>query len=225
MINLTYLFIFIFFLLIIVLAITFFIHGIVFLSSFSSNKKAILEDLNKYDIYLWGHSLGGYAVGTALCFNNPKVKKIINVTGFNTESSFVTSFVKGAKLIGFGFFLRNLFRNGKYGTYSFTKGLKKNKDTKVLFIAGEKDTVVPPALSSEIYKKYEGDNLKVKILPNKGHSPFVTVECEEAQQQIFKDFGLLGGGEHVPYNVWINHEKYAQVDMDVYSMMIDFYNN
>ena len=183
------------------------------------------EDLNKYDIYLWGHSLGGYAVGAALNFYNPKVKKIINVTGFNNESSFVTSFVKGANIIGWGFFLRNLVRNGKYGLYSFTGGLKKNKDTKVLFIGGEDDKVVPPELSSKKYKKYENDHVEVLTLPKKGHSPFVTVECEEAQAQIFEDFGLLGGGESIPYNVWINHEKYAQVDMDVYSKMIDFYNN
>ena len=183
------------------------------------------RDLDRYDIYLWGHSVGGYAVGAALCFNNPRIKKIINVSGFDIECNFVTGFVKGAKIIEYAFYLRNIFRNGKYGTYSFIRGLKKNKNTKVLYIGGEADLLVTPKASSLRFKKYESDKVEIDILPERGHSPYVTLECEKAQGPIFKDFGLLGGGENVPYSPWIDHEKYAQVDEDVYSKMLDFYNN
>lgn len=50
MINFTFLFIFVLFLLMIVLAIAVFIQGIMFISSFSTNKKEILDAIKNYDV-------------------------------------------------------------------------------------------------------------------------------------------------------------------------------
>lgn len=182
------------------------------------------EELSKYDIYLFGHSLGGFASECTLNFKNDKIKKIVSISGFNSEQSFITSSMKYLKPIGWLFTLRNALYAGRYAFYSFGSGLRRNKTTSVYYLQGEKDTIVNPEDSKALLDKFQRNNLKAEFLPGHYHSPYNTIESEEKQNEVFKVFGMLGGG-NAPSSLDINYEKYSIIDDEVYKKIIDFYNN
>ena len=174
-------------------------------------------ELNKYPLYVFGHSWGGFIAFSSLRYSK-NIKKVISVAGFTNEGCFsptVSLLIK----------LRNFFYYGFDAFYNNRKSVRKS-NAKMMYLQGDHDLVVNPAFAG---KKYEIDakknpNLSVVILPNKGHCPYNDDESQAAQDKVLGEFGLLGG-VYVPDDHFVDFTKISKVDEKVYKIIVDFYNN
>lgn len=180
------------------------------------------EKYNKYPLYLFGHSWGAFTASTALHYSK-RIEKTILVSGFDRQSDFVLNGNPLGVLLSLSIKFRDLIIYKKAAKLSLVKSLK-NTNSKVLYLQGENDIVVNPKYSgkrfAEIFKNYE--NIDVKILPNKEHTPFVTNKAQKEQNKVAELFGTTGG-KLVPLEVEIDYEKISEPDMKVYKMMSDFF--
>ena len=183
------------------------------------------DSINKLPLYLFGHSWGGYVVINSLNIKDNNVKKIISVAGFNNDNDLSISFSKAAKLLSWAIYLRNFVRFGKLAFYSSKKSLLKNSSAKVLYLQGEEDNIVPVTMSGAKFKEIESKNnlLRVEMIPDKGHAPYVTIKAQNAQNEVMKELGLFGGALS-NFNKNIDYEKLSELDPKVLQIILDFYN-
>lgn len=180
------------------------------------------EELNKYPLYLMGHSWGGYAALASLNLNY-KIDKVVSFCGFDSEIGMFTTASKLMKLLKPFVVLRNYFHYGKYATMSASKALKSTK-AKVLYLQGENDVVVHKSISSSLFKSIDNKNIRVEVLKDKGHSPMFTIENEKEQATLLASFGMLGGVETDPtFNV--DYRKISEIDPDILHLVIEFLDN
>ena len=175
------------------------------------------EELSKYPLYVFGHSWGGYAA-----FSSPRyskdIKKVVSISGFYNEGVF-------AHQVSFLVKLRNFFIVGNDAFFDNRKAVK-HTDAKMYYLQGENDLVINPRFAGEKYAKLaeKCPNLKVELLPNKGHTPYNDDESQKEQDKVLGEFGLLGG-VLVPIEHYIDFRKISKVDENVYQKIIDFYSN
>lgn len=174
------------------------------------------------EIDLLGHSWGGFAVLNALNFKDVKINKIVSFAGFDNDGKFCAGNSKFLRAISFIITFRNFLYCGKYAFFSASKGLKKNLDTKVYYLQGKLDTVVNPKDSGYKFEKIENPNLKVEMLENKYHSPFIESSAEKEAMKVLAEFGMFGGGD-APMDT-IDYEKISTPDMDIYQKVLNFLN-
>ncbi|MCR5332950.1 MAG: lysophospholipase [Bacilli bacterium] len=180
------------------------------------------EELGKNPLYVLGHSWGGYSALAVLAVNN-KPLKVISLAGFNSEVDLYNGYVKGIKFLKPYFYLHNKIKYGKLGNLSGVDGLKVT-DAKVLYLQGENDLVVPPAISSDLFKEVKKDNISIEMLPHKGHSFFFSFNSEENQGKLLAKYGLLGGVDK-DYNNFVDYRKMSELDPDIYSKIVSFFDN
>lgn len=184
------------------------------------------ETINKLDLYLLGHSWGGFTVINALNIKDNDIKKIISISGFNNENDLIKPSSKIVKYLSWAIYIRNFFHYGKLAFFSSYKSLLNNKSAKVMYLQGEDDNIVSPNLSGYKFKEIEEKNnlLKVIMFKDKGHAPQVTKKAQEEQDKVLKELGLFGG-DLTNYNKQIDYEELSTIDEDVYQLILDFYNN
>ena len=141
---------------------------------------------------LYGHSMGGYAVG--VCINKyENIKRVVSISGFDTPHSFLyhVSSVKFGKfkamVIYFPIFVACLFKLG----FSFNEKASKNinnSNKDIFIIHGNEDETV--SLKDSIYKKIEKSNHKnIKSLLitdpiHNGHNSIIaSTDCVKYQQK------------------------------------------
>ena len=174
------------------------------------------------EINLLGHSWGGFAVLNALNFKDIKINKIVSFAGFDNDGKFCAGNSKFLRAFSFVITLRNALYCGKYAFYSASKGLKLNKDTKVYYLQGKLDETVNPKDSGYVFEKINNPNLKVEMLDNKYHSPFIADSAEKEAMKVLKDFGIFGGG-NAPLDT-IYYENISTPDMEIYQKVLNFLN-
>lgn len=184
------------------------------------------ETINKLDLYLLGHSWGGFTVINALNIKDNDIKKIISISGFNNENDLIKPSSKIVKYLSWAIYIRNFCRYGRASFFSSYKSLLNNKSAKVMYLQGEDDNIVSPNLSGYKFKEIEEKNnlLKVIMFKDKGHAPQVTKKAQEEQDKVLKELGLFGG-DLTNYNKQIDYEELSTIDEDVYQLILDFYNN
>ncbi len=181
------------------------------------------QKLQGYPLYLFGHSWGGYAVLNALNFTDFDIKKVISVSGFNSEIDFILSFAKKLKLLKPILYLDSYLHNGKYTKLTALKGLEKT-ESKVLFLQGEDDVTVSLNISGHLFKKIQNPNVHVELLKGKGHTPFVDEYSQNMQNTVMAKYGFLGGVD-IPLDEGVDYRKISLPDEKIYQMMLDFYND
>ncbi len=181
------------------------------------------QELQRYPLYLFGHSWGGYAVLNALNFDEFIIQKVVSVSGFNSEIDFIVSFMRKLKYIKFMLYVYEFLHYGKFANINAIKGLEKTK-AKVLFIQGKDDKTVPLSISGDLFNSIKRDNIEVKLLPNKGHTPFVDENSEKMQGEVMAQYGFLGGVDISPFK-GVDFRKISNPDKNVYKLMLDFYDN
>ncbi len=149
------------------------------------------DEYKNKDFYLYGHSMGGYAVA-AVANKNEHIKKIVSISAFNKPMEILISFIKqNKKILGYLAFLplhlASLFHFGLHYNENAANVLKKSNKN-VLVIHGEKDQTVK--LKHSIYNKKDkikNDKISFKLMTEEYHnshnSVIASTECVIYQKE------------------------------------------
>lgn len=178
------------------------------------------KGLKRYSI---GHSWGGY---TALmsCRNEYHIEKCVSMSGFNSPLGEFISMAPILKNPILRFLVRTKFRLelGENGNVSAVNVLSKSS-TKVLYIGGSRDTMVPSSAFSDILKKELGDNkglLTYYQVNDRGHQCYLTKESEA----YLNSLGKQGIGKiDSPIGLTMDPYKATEEDPEVKKTIIHFF--
>ena len=180
--------------------------------------KYVEEKFSNLPFYVLGHSWGGFTASQALRYST-KIEKCVNIAGLDSEAAMASPLSRiFVKIAGLSIY-------GKYGLYS-TYGIFKKTHAEVLYLQGKQDLVVNPKQTGYKYQKRFKNrrNIHVIMLDNKGHAPMVEYSSQLRQNNVMKQFGMLGG-VLVPLEVYVDFGKNNIPDMEVYKMIGDFLLN
>lgn len=178
--------------------------------------------LNELPLYVFGHSWGGYTALNSLNFKEFNIKKVISVAGFDNEYWLARGYNPF-----FSLFLwpRLIFKHGKYAFFSAKKAFKKS-DAKILYIQGEDDKIVLPKYAGYRFKKISSkrSNVEVLLLPNKGHTPFISNEAQRRQNELYEKLGIISSRSG-DYNLLYDYTLCSECDDVIVAQMIDFFKD
>ena len=141
-------------------------------------------------IMLWGHSWGGYSVGSVLALH-PDVKAAVIVAGFNASLDMLES--EGRNIVGdaIDFILPALKAHeedifGSYASMSVLDGLAST-DAKVMLLHSADDEMIPIGISYDRYYAAYADNARFTLIryENRGHNYLF---CDPARQTYVDAF-------------------------------------
>lgn len=190
-------------------------------------------------IMLWGHSWGGYSVGSVLALH-PDVKAAVIVAGFNESIDMLEC--EGRNIAGdaIGFVLPALAAHeeklfGDYTGMSILEGVAAT-DAKIMILHSENDSMIPVDISYDRYVAAFGDDPRFTFVhfEDRGHNyPFCDparaayVEAWNAQANAYaEEHGPLSDEERAAYyNERLDLHQLYPLDMDLMAQMLAHYDS
>jgi len=131
-------------------------------------------DFNGSPIVLFGHSLGGYSVGSVLNLH-PDVKAIVMVAGFNGSMDIIEE--EGRNIAGDGIDVLlpyiSLYERIKFGEYALYNSISgfKNTDSGVMIIHSKDDEMISQEKSFDVFYDIYKDNARFNFVEyeDRGH--------------------------------------------------------
>lgn len=177
--------------------------------------------LSKMDLYIFGHSLGGYIAINSLRIKNNNIKKAVILSGFKSLSSQVVGQKKIFILLVPLIKIYGLLKFGLKGNYDSLKTMQKTK-VPVLFIQGYKDRAVPFIDSGMEYKNKANNPLvKFLFLESKYHYPYLSDRAESYLNKVFKSLKGKGEDNILP----IDYKLICEEDTYVMNEILEFLRN
>ncbi|MBO5176151.1 MAG: alpha/beta fold hydrolase [Lachnospiraceae bacterium] len=191
-------------------------------------------------IVLWGHSWGGYSVGSVTKLH-PDVKAAVIVSGFNESLDMLEC--EGRKIVGniIDFVLPIFIKHEKksFGEYASMSILDSLASTEVpaLFVHSEDDEMIPIEISFDRYfEKFSGDDRFSFIrYKDKGHN---FIFCSENRKAYVEEYNKganaytesMGGQlteEQATAYIRENFDKTKgfELDAELMAQMLELYNN
>ena len=198
------------------------------------------ENFQGLPIVLWGHSWGGYSVGSVTKLH-PDVKAAVVVSGFNESLDMLEC--EGRKIVGnvIDFALPIFVKHEKktFGEYASMSILDSLASTEVpaLFIHSEDDEMIPITISFDRYvETFSGDGRFSFIrYKDKGHN---FIFCSENRKTYVEEYNKganaytesMGGQlteEQAAAYIKENFDKKKgfELDAELMAQMLRFYNN
>lgn len=189
-------------------------------------------------IMLWGHSWGGYSVGSVLPLH-PDVKAAVIVAGFNASIDMLES--EGRSIAGdaIDFLLPALKAHeddifGDYADMSVLDGLAAT-DAKVMLLHSADDQMIPISMSFDRYfDAFGGDDRFTFIrFDNRGHnylfcsearSAYVEAYNAEADAYVAENGPLTEEARAAYYREHFDKHKGYELDSDLMSRMLALYD-
>jgi len=193
------------------------------------------KNLNKYPVFLVGHSWGAYTVCQLLQFKH-EIKAVVAMSGFNDSSDLICDLMKSETRINFNFlkpFLKlvNLFTFGKQGIKS-TIDVLKDTQVPILLLHGESDKTVSIGNSLVANKEVldSKNNIKIILYKDRFHNVYQTKESEAYLNSVFRELADLNkkykGKELedkvIPIYKDIDYKKITEEDKEVMNTIINF---
>ncbi len=199
------------------------------------------EDFAGLPIVLWGHSWGGYSVGSVMKLH-PDVKAAVMVAGFN-ESLDMLEF-EGRNIAGDAIdYVLPIFEDyeketfGDYASMSVLDGLGAT-DAKVMILHSTDDDMIPIENSYErYYEKFSADERFTFIrFENRGHHMVYNSEAAMAYQEEFnqkaQEYVDSVGEENITdemraayYEENLDLHKAYELDSEFMAQMLELYDN
>lgn len=199
------------------------------------------------NIFLWGHSWGGYSVSGVLKYH-PEVKAVCAVAGINDTAEIMrqtgTGYAGPVANLGYPFLLAiQASYNDEYTSITSIDGFKSS-DCPVMIIQSMDDTTVPPYNSYEAYERVFGEDDRFTFVKyeDRGHnnvtdSPegieylneFNEKYVEDLEREYKKDADDISKEDLKSFrnNYMPDHfdrAKYADMlDYDLFEDIVDFY--
>jgi len=200
------------------------------------------EDFAGLPIVLWGHSWGGYSVGSVMKLH-PDVKAAVIIAGFN-ESLDMLEF-EGRNIAGDAIdFVLPIFEDyeketfGEYASMNVLDGLGAT-DAKVMILHSTDDDMIPIENSYErYYEKYSADGRFTFIrFEDRGHN---YVFCSENSAVYKEEYNAaaaewlesIGGSENLTeemraeyYEENFDKHRGYELDSELMAQMLELYNS
>ena len=191
-------------------------------------------------IVLWGHSWGGYSVGSVTKLH-PDVKAAVIVSGFNESLDMLET--EGRRIVGniIDFVLPIFIKHEKkaFGEYASMSILDSLASTEVpaLFIHSEDDEMIPITISFDRYvETFSGDDrFSFVRYKDKGHN---FIFCSENRKTYVEEYNKgadaytesMGGQlteEQAAAYIKENFDKKKgfELDAELMAQMLELYNN
>ena len=197
------------------------------------------DELKNLPLMLWGHSWGGYSVGSVLV-DYPNVTSAISVSGVNSSKLVLED--EGRNLYGslvelilpyiVGF---ERLKFGKYSSYNALDGFKSS-NIPVMVIHSTDDQRVPMEMGYDLYFNKFKDEARFEFvkLHNRDHNnPYYTEdavkyrsEADLSYAKYLKEKGIKDDNM-VKEKYFNNHfikEKLFELDTELMDKMVDFYD-
>lgn len=193
------------------------------------------ERFSPYEILLYGHSWGGFAVNAVFAYaTHPRVKKSVSVSAYDSSAMVSVDTIRPFTGKGALFFypfltVYMLMKFGKNGLIRATDGINRSQGVKFLIIHGEKDkTVYLDGSSVWKAKKRIKDKEKVRFLVRKerGHNNVVLSEAAAQAQADFEKRIVQSIFSKTPSPVLReeDRESFSALDEKLFEEMVNFYN-
>ena len=179
------------------------------------NNLSTIKELENYNICLYGHSWGGYAVSSIFNFdvkNKDKIKVIINKAGFNHFSDVFLALAKTPilKVIFYILLIPIYFYEMIFNLKTFNKTIIEslNKtNANVLMMYSYNDDKVVSEYSIEKYKKIKfNDNIKFLYFDKQNHEIDFNMEKIDTFNEIYRNYYDLKKYDYEP--------QYSQILLD-----------
>lgn len=138
------------------------------------------EELKNRDIYVVGHSWGGFATSN-IAYLHPDIKGVVPMSPVIGVSELISGILpKWLRPVAYVFEFVDSFKCGKYSYCNAIKSLNKYEG-KVLFVHSSDDPMVKYDYSTNLVsKKCKNKNIKYYVIEGKKHQPHYTYEaCEK----------------------------------------------
>lgn len=185
-----------------------------------------LPQLESLPIVLFGHSWGGFCVGSVLNFQDD-IKAVISVSGFNRATDLVE--YQGKRIAGAGIYamlpvlkLYERFAYGKYAKATALEGFTKS-DCPVMILHSRDDEVVPMSYGyDEYYAKFK-DNQRFTFVAfqDKGHNDILIDKNNTYNAELNDLIYKWRDGLDFDYTKPENKERYAKLKADFIHQHLD----
>lgn len=173
--------------------------------------------------YVVGHSWGGYATLVSLK-NEHHIEKAVCFSGFVKLSMEYSSYIKQGVAKIFSFVIPWVLYSqlGRWGNYSAEEALRTTK-TKLFYIQGDKDTMVPPSVGYDYINKLfpNKENIKTMLVKGKNHQPWRSFAAEKYYLQCMSKHM---GNPYKNIDETMDIYKATEFDEKVMASVIDFLN-
>lgn len=190
-------------------------------------------------IVLWGHSWGGYSVGSVMKLH-PDVKAAVIVAGFNKSLDMLE--IEGRNIAGDAIdFVLPYFEEyeketfGEYASMSILESLVET-EASVMIIHSADDDMIPIEMSYDRYYEKYADNESFTFIrfEDRGHN---YVFCSEARRKYIEEYNIVAEaysesvGEMTEemraayYKENFDKHKGYELDSELMSQMLELYNS
>lgn len=196
-------------------------------------------DFAELPIVLWGHSWGGYSVGSVLKLH-PDVKAAVVVAGFNESLDMLEA--EGRNIVGniitlalpiFEKYEKKTF--GDYASMSILDSLEAT-EVPVLFVHSEDDEMIPIEISFDRYYEQYAENDRFTFIryEDRGHN---YVFCSDARKAYAEEYNAAANayvesvGELTEemraayYKEHLDKHKAYELDSELMAKMLELYNS
>lgn len=180
------------------------------------------EQFRNIDIYLIGHSLGGYGVGAILNLHKNIKKAVILSAPLSVSAAFKEHIP--SKIVANNFIKIEKEKFSKYFNLNILDGINNSK-TKVALFYSTND----PLVNFEKNFNYLKSNIKRNDVlfyevNNKGHNPTYTEESSKKLNDLFKKVHKFSSMEEkVNYTKDLDFKEFCQLDEEVMQEIISFF--
>lgn len=197
-----------------------FSHG---LKSLDYAIRFIKSKFNNIDIYVIGHSWGGYNTLNVINYH-PDIKKVIALAGFVTPSLALKRFIPNPFKFTSGLInLVEFIKNPKYGFNNSIKSLKKFKGEALLIHSDDDPTVLYDVHFKRFEKSLKNkDNIKFMSLTKKKHQPHYSNEAVDLLSKFSKDIKAVNPDNLVEFMNNTNFHKLGELDSKVMDEICEF---
>lgn len=185
----------------------------------------VKENYPEYDIYVMGHSWGGFASSNIAKYH-PDIKAIVSMAPFISVKDLVKSFMKKGYWIFIPFMIVIEFiKNGRYAFSNSLKVLNKTK-TRTLILHSKDDFMVKYDYhTAKIVKNCKNKLVEVITLDKKRHNPDYTVDAVEYMISMNKELKKLNTNEEkIAFRKTWDYKRMGKLDDEIISLILNFVN-
>ncbi len=178
------------------------------------------DQLKNKEIYVMGHSWGGYAALNIVSLHKD-IKRVLALAPAVSFYSMLRNMYKRGPIISLMLLLVDRIKLGRYSTKNGYKSLK-NYNGRILLVQSKDDNMVSYSSSVGYLKDKLGEKAEYIIMDDRKHNPDYKLESVNYLNEFVSNVFKYNGEEQVEYIKAQDFHKMGELDQTVMDKLVDF---